>query len=51
MQETSRHMTKTERCDWLACLLTVDNLLFVLFAVAFLSFVSFLYKNLHQNLI
>jgi len=27
MQETCRHVTKIERCDWSACLLTVDDLL------------------------
>ena len=46
-QETCRHVTKIEKCDWSACLLTIDDLLFALFAVAFLLFVSFLHKNLH----
>ena len=27
-QETCRHVTKIERCDWAVCLLTVDDWLF-----------------------
>jgi len=58
MQETCRHVTKIERCDWSACLLTVDDLLFCCLHCLPLLFIickflvqetcrSFLYKILN----